>query len=206
MKLRTSGRRAGLIAVLGVMTLVIVGGALVADGSETGLRTRVSVADPSPTPDWRVYESAEHGFSVRYSLSWTRAEEVLTPNLEDPREILSLGTFTMTAGGDNCAHFAEHAVASMGSEDAFVSIQEREGNLAGPDVVNREARPLTLEDGYETELRDCLEAPATFTDRLIPFHDSGRWFYAFVALGSDVSDDTVHEVEGILDGLSFEEG
>lgn len=202
-------RRVVRIAALGAaMILMVTGSAFVAgfleaeakvipqpDASSTGLSSNPS--DPE-------YHSPEEGFSVRYPESWTRSKHTLTPNLVDPREILSLGTFELRTGGQNCAHFAEFAIGDMGPGDAFISIQEREGPLASPDVVDREARAITLEDGYETEARDCLDHPADFLDRLISFRDSGRWFHAYIALGSAVSAETLGEVEEILGSLRFE--
>ncbi len=202
-------KRIVLVAGLSATMILMVAGSVFVAGL---LEVEAKVDHKQGTPSAAAssnrsgseYESSEEGFFVRYPVGWNRAEGTLTPNLEDPREILTLGTFELRPGGQNCAHFAEFAIGSMNPRDAFISIQEREERLTGSDVVDREARAITLEDGYETEARDCLDRPADFADRLISFRDSGRSFHAYVALGSAISEGTLGEVLEILGSLRFE--
>jgi hypothetical protein len=129
------------------------------------------------------------------------------PSLADPRELVALSTFPARAGGDNCAHMPENAVEDMGPEDALVVIEERLGDLdtaSGP--ADYPARPEHFGpgNGYRSEAVDCLDRRKAFFDRFIPFSDSGRRFYAYVAFGADTPTAIRTQAWAILDRLEFE--
>ena len=72
-----------------------------------------------------TYQDPNDAFSVTYPSDWIRAQENLTPRLVDPREILSLETFPMSADGPrSCEQFPAPAIEDLGPGDAFVSIQD----------------------------------------------------------------------------------
>jgi hypothetical protein len=88
-------------------------------------------ASDEPTQEsWIVHCDPERGFSVRYPKEWYLADERLTPNLGDPREILSVGTYRLRVGGERCAHFPVYALEDLGSDDAFISVFERSPPLS----------------------------------------------------------------------------
>lgn len=160
-----------------------------------------SLAARSPQDSWTTYESDDDGFVVSYPSDWFKAGGSLTPNLEDPREIFSAGTFALEPGPSECAQFAGHAMQNMGSHDALVSFQESSGRLEDASAIDLPEMPFTLETGYPTEARDCLVDPTPFTDRLIPFRYGNRSFYAYVAWGEDASSSTRSDILKILDSF-----
>jgi hypothetical protein len=92
--------------------------------------------------------------------------------------------------------------------DALVVIQERlggpeDGTVAAGDYPRRPAQfgPGT---GYPSEAVHCLDQRKAFFDRYIPFSDSGRRFYAYVALGAKTPPEVSAEAWTILDRLEVE--
>lgn len=159
----------------------------------------MGVSEPS-TPPVDVGE----GIVVEVPPGWMLAGEPLTPALVNPREILSLGTYPLRAGGNRCAQLPEQALEDLGPDDAFVSVQERSSSAPpGPEFRPRPERfGPTLGIGYaKLEFTACLEAREQFFLRWIPFQDQGRAFYALVAIGHDASSETRAEAWAILDGL-----
>jgi hypothetical protein len=144
---------------------------------------------------------------VSYPPRWKRSTDPLMPSLADPRELVALSTFPARAGGDNCAHMPENAVEDMGPEDALVVIEERRGDLdTGGGPADYPARPEHFgpSNGYPSEAVDCLDRRKEFFDRFIPFSDSGRRFYAYVAFGADTPPAVRTQAWAILDRLEFE--
>lgn len=157
---------------------------------------------PSSAPSWTTYESEDHDFTVSYPSDWMKADRSLTPNLQDPTEIFSVGTFSLKPGPSECAQFAGHAMHNMDLHDALVSFQESLGPLEGRHVIDRPETTFSLKSGYPTEAQECEEDPTPFVDRLIPFTYGDRSFYAYAAWGESASSATKEDVLGILD--SFE--
>ena len=162
-----------------------------------------SGADDAARPTelgWVTYDDSRHRFSVRYPKDWYRAAKRLTPNLEDPREILSLGTYPLRAGGDRCAQFPVNALEDLGPEDAFISIQERQD----PTTERSGPRPrrfrILRDDGSEGSF--CVTGPRL--DHWVPFKDSGRAFYALYVVGESAPEATRRDVRKVLESLSFE--
>jgi hypothetical protein len=161
---------------------------------------------PSPAPaEWSLHASVELGYSVRYPAVWRRVAEPLMPLLSDPTEILALATFDAAHGGDNCAHMPENALEAMGPQDALLVLEERHGGpeTGGGTLADYPERPAHFgpNDGYPSEASECLDRPKQFFDRLIPFRDQQRRFYAYVAFGKQASDKTRQEAWMILDSL-----
>ena len=59
-------------------------------------------------------------------------------------------------------------------------------------------------NGYPSEAVDCLDEPKEFFDRFIPFRDSGRRFYAYIAFGSETPPAIRTQAWTILDRLEIE--
>ena len=170
--------------------------------------TEPSTAGAATDPDWTTYEIPEASLAVTYPSSWARSTDPLMPNLVDPKELVALSTFPARPGGKNCAHMPENAIEDMGPTDALVLIEERVGDseddaVAPADYPRRPAQfgPGT---GYPSEAVDCLDQRKEFFDRLIPFSDAGRHFYAYVALGAETPTEVSAEAWTILDRLEVE--
>lgn len=147
---------------------------------------------------WVAYHDPDAGLAVRYPEDWQRAEERLTPNLHDPTEVLSLGTYPLRQGGDRCAHMPVRALEDFGPEDAFLSIQER----ATPGKGEFGPRPIfDVPDDRRTG-RFCVPDPQR-ADEWLFFTDQGRGFYAIVALGTEASPETRDELVQVLNSLQF---
>jgi hypothetical protein len=162
---------------------------------------------PHPRPAAEIsYSDPEQGFSVEYPPDWTRAEESLTPRLTDPKEILSLGTFPLRPGGHNCAQFPENAIDDLGPGDALVSIQERKNDRPSPFYQERPAHFGASDGTGHDESPYCLDHEKSFFHRWIPFTDRGRYFYAYVAMGDDVSAERKDQMWEVIDSLRFQTG
>jgi len=193
------------------------------DASEPDLETARSVAegvrlvrsrpDPAVVTPTVDYLDNEDGLWAEVPAGWTLADENLTPNLTDPREILSVGTFPLRVGGRAAtdAFLPGNAIADLGSDDVFVTVQERHGARAS----DFPARPRSFSpsaicaDGAEA---GCAYGTALGLQGIrawwIPFADpvSGRGFYSFVAMGEDAYRDPAINAAAwrLLDSLAFD--
>jgi hypothetical protein len=177
-------------------------------GAASGDRGAAS-DDPDPAQtEWTVYELPAVGLTVSYPASWARSREPLMPSLADPKELVSLSTFTPREGGENCAHMPENAIEAMGPTDALVVVEERVG-APGPGtgtLADYPERPDRFgpDDGYPSEAVDCLDERKAFFDRFIPFRDSGRRFFAYIAYGTETPPDIRTQAWTILNRLDIE--
>src|SRR6187431_1662468 len=92
-------------------------------------------------PGLTTFRDAAHGFTVRFPESWHRATRPLTPHLNDPREILSVGTGRFTVDEERCAQVPVGAIQALGPDDVLVTVFERHGRPRG---FARRPRPFTL--------------------------------------------------------------
>jgi len=122
------------------------------------------------------------GVSMELREGWRQADETLTPNLISPEEILSVGTFRMEPGG-GCNHMPQHAYEAMSAGDALITIMERPGQAGGD-----QAYPPRPEHFRFDSIRfECL--PDNLIGSRHAFSESGRKFYAWVAVGREASRD-----------------
>lgn len=147
---------------------------------------------------WLTYRDADLGFSVRYPADWHRAEERLTPSLSDPKEILSLGTYRLRAGGSRCSHMPVNALEDFGPGDAFFSVQERAEPGSGEFVPRQR---FSAPDDRHTG-RFCVPDPERLDEWLF-VRDEGRGFYAIVALGTDASAETRADLVRVMNSLEL---
>jgi hypothetical protein len=143
----------------------------------------------------------EHGLAVELPVGWQTAEESLTPELGDPRERLSAGTFPLRYRGLGCAHMPSSALADIGPRDAFLTLQER-GVDPGSDWEGFPPRPQHFGPlpHDASEASNCVRDPR-FTDHWIWFTDGGRHFHLLVAFGTQASAATRQQTWSILDSL-----
>ena len=174
-------RRAAAIAALAAVAagLVVSG----VSGSGSSLRT---------------YASDRYAFEGRLPPGWLRAGDRLVP-LISPREVLSVGTFPMPAGGGgNCGREPVVAIRRMRPGDALISIQEY--------VVTKRMRPeLTRTFPPKDEQLDLDELRAGRISRAtVPFSEAGRAFDALVYFRGRPSPGLRREASRVLGELVFE--
>jgi hypothetical protein len=187
---------------------------LAACGGEPTSDSQGSVKQPSAASEsdsattealtWTTYEVPGAGVAISFPPGWARATEALMPFLVDPRELVAVGTFDLAPGGENCTHNPENALEAMEPADGLIVIQERL-DLEDGSAASYPGRPEHFgpDDGYTSEAVDCLDQRKAFLDRYIPFRDSGRRFYAHVALGNDAPPAIREEAWAILDRLEI---
>ena len=154
--------------------------------------------DEEPGPiDWR---DEERGFTVSYPETWQRAPSPLTPYLSDPLELLALGTYELRPSGDRCAHQPVNAIEDLGPRDVLIVIFERARPYAEGGYPPRQGPP-ELAGGTG---RFCV--PGTNrSDSWFSFGESGRAFYALIALGENASEETRAQLYAIYESISFDE-
>lgn len=157
----------------------------------------------------------QHNYVVTYPADWIVADENLTPWLGSPSEILSLGTFPLRVSehpDDGFRLFdasvAPVALQDMHSNDVFISLQESTAVFAGstehrPDHFG----PLGCDESiYGCRPSEELPEPwreAPFRAWWVPFEDSGRAFYLFVAIGSEATPEQRQQAWAVADSLAF---
>lgn len=154
-------------------------------------------------------------YVVTYPTDWIVAGENLTPQLSEPVEILSLGTFPLRTGRDIDdglrvfdAPVAPKALEDMTSTDAFLSLQETGAGVGGFDARPDHFGPLGCDESIygcrppEELSETSLDAP--FRAWWIPFEDAGRGFYLFVAIGYEATPQLRDQAWAVADSLSFD--
>jgi hypothetical protein len=151
-----------------------------------------------------THSDSVHGFSVTYPDDWVRAGQSLTPELSDPHEILSLGTYPLRPACTD-AYLPGNALADLGTGDVFITLQEASAQgmpprpaAFGPDAARIAFHGFPACNGY---------GAVPFRGWWIAFADQGRGFYAFVALGPGVAHDgqVVRLVWHVLNSLRFDQ-
>lgn len=179
-------RRAHDFASLAVLAVAVIAGCA------------ESTAAPRPA---RPAEVSAHGITAELPLGWQRAPSSLTPQLTDPREVLSVGTFPLRYRPLGCDHMPTSALEDLGPGDALITLMER-----GLDPVSTwpdfPARPAHFgpELGGPSEASACAPG-ARFSDHWFTFTDSNRHFHVLVAFGPDASEEVHRQAWGILDSL-----
>jgi hypothetical protein len=193
-------RRARAAALIALVALVAAG----------VLDTGVSGSDASS----QAFSSERHSFEGTLPVGWQRSDTRLVPLLM-PREILSVGTFPMPAGGGgNCGREPVAAIARMERGDALVSIQEYTVSAAMRERLQAGAGPPSLHGGAAAmtlRRRSLLSAergrgrPPLWSTTL-PFSSHGRWFDALVYVRARPTPERLRQVRAILEGLRFRAG
>ncbi len=154
----------------------------------------------------RVVDIPDFGMVLTYPVDWHLAEESLTPNLGDPREVFSLGSFALTPGGPNCAQVPSQALHDLESTDVFVTVQERTTSTPSgfdPRPDNFGPTPGDTNNVFY----ECLEPEERAdvgTIHWIWFSDQDRYFHILVALGRDATPESETAIWSTLDQLAIE--
>jgi hypothetical protein len=141
----------------------------------------------------------EHNLTVYYPEGWNRAPDTLTPHLGPARELLSLGTYGLSPGGEDCGQLPERAIESIGPTDAFITLQEASSSA---DFPPRPAR-FTAENGEVAESSGCLDNVEDISFLKCRFEDEARSFVAYTAIANSASAQTRSELWQILNALIF---
>jgi hypothetical protein len=156
---------------------------------------------------WTSFKDEQNGFEITYPDDWNRAEESLTPELAEPREIPSIGTYQLRSGGKACidAYLPGNALEDLGTGDAFITIQESpeaSGFPPRPGVFGPDSARLTVDGLPACDVYGAVQLRGWW----FAFSDQGRAFYAFVALGQGLSHDgqVLRMVWHILDSFRVE--
>lgn len=153
-----------------------------------------------------VYRDYAVGLRVTYPRGWARAPERLTPNLGgvggpgDLVEVVSIGTGSLSVGGDDCANIPERAVEALGPGDALVTVQERVAPEGFPARPARFGAP----DGDLLATLECFANADEVEHVRYDFADGGRGFYGYVTFHRDATAQVRAEALAILDSLVVE--
>jgi hypothetical protein len=136
----------------------------------------------------RPIASAHYSFEGLLPVGWQRSAERLVPLLM-PREVISIGTFRMPAGGGgNCGREPVAAIRRMRRGDALISIQEYTVTASMRPLATGSFPPKSRGLDFD-QLRFGRVARTTgapgdpgvaVTWATIPFSESGRAFDALV--------------------------
>ncbi len=181
------------------VALVLTGLLLTSCGADEERPETVAAAAPAGTTR---FSDERRGFEVTFPSGWRRADEVLTPGLGDPVEILSVGTVDPVPNGES-ARCAQHPVDTMervGPRDVFVTIQERANAVSGEMRPGPPQLDAIVPD--DSDLPACLGHDVPFLTYWMPFTIGNRGFYANTAVGDDASAASRAELQAVLDSFT----
>ena len=190
-------RKAGLIAL--PVAAVLACGATTSGGSAVNDRSAPDGRSPQADRSAPTSRSARaDGIRVTIPPGWHAARASLTPHLVDPREVLSVGTGPLPAGG-RCAQFPSAALAALRPTDGLVTLQERRGSV---ESFPPRPRHFALPAPDTSEAPACAGRPAAeVVTYWFEFRDAGRGFHVLVAFGSRATAATRRAALAILDSL-----
>jgi hypothetical protein len=193
----------------------LLGGVLALTAAAALAETREEDGRPmdelDPRLGWISYRDAQQRLSLMLPPGWRRARQSLTPDLIDPREILTVGSYRLRykrrsrCGVPGCPL---PALDGFGRGDVLISIQERR-HVRRPVQAGftPRRRPLALEPmrlhyppGARWRCARRVLGRATFT----PFTDNGRAFYVFVAVGRAATPAIRRDARRVIESLAFD--
>lgn len=174
---------------------------VVAAGCGAGAAVAPEVSPRSQAP--RAIDDVRHGYSLTLPAGWHRAPRNLTPELTEPREILSIATYPLRyERRARCAigGCPTPALNGFRAADVLVSIQERrQARPARKDVaIDLERRQTASEPGQPPCVRTRV-AWYAFEE----FAQAGRTFYVLAIVGRRASAQAREELNQVLGSLRF---
>jgi hypothetical protein len=141
------------------------------------------------------------GVTIELPPGWQPAKSTLTPNLQDPKEVLAAGTYPLRYRPNDCAQVPVSALKDLGPDDAFLELEERaRSSDSSSDDFPPRPRHFGPTLGGPSEAADCVPGKR-ITDHWLNFSDRGRRFYALVAFGPAAPKKTQDEAWRMLDSL-----
>lgn len=173
------------------------------------LATGCGSNEPGAEP---VVHRAPAGIAIELAPGWQAAASSLTPNLSDPRERLSVGTFPLEWRKSGCEHLPSGALHAISAEDAFVTLFEQgrptpangypESRFSS---VGPRPEPLRPDFSEQSELTACMgPGKRPVRESFMNFTDAGRAFYLHVVVGDEASEETRAELNRMLDSLRID--
>lgn len=169
---------------------------------------RLGTRSAAAVPGWSTYEDQADGLTMSFPSDWTMAAGNLTPNLINPKELVALGTYSLSTNASStlCPQFPAAALDAMGSSDAFISIlgSEPSANSRTHPFPARPAGGFDRSSGVNlstTDFPQCLAHPLNGNGQWIAFSQAGRDFYVLVAIGTSAPASLRSDVYTILDSL-----
>jgi hypothetical protein len=192
----------------------LLGGVLALTAAAALAETQESVRPVDgvdPQRGWTTYRDAQHGLSLTLPPGWHRARRNLTPNLIDPREILSVGSYRLRYKRRSRCRVPGcplPALDGFGRSDVLISIQERRHVRRPVDAgYAPRRRPFAFEPmrlyysaGPRWGCGRRVLGRATWT----AFSDKGRAFYAFVGVGRAATSATRRDARRVIESLAFD--
>jgi hypothetical protein len=173
--------------------------ALVAIALATGCGA-TGTAAPEAEPGGETVRIADerHGFSLTLPAGWHKAGRNLTPQLVEPREILTVATYPLRyerRARCQIAGCPTPALNGFRATDILVSIQERmDAKPAREDVAIGLRRQRT---------RGVCARDRVAGGAFESFSESGRSLYVFVVVGKRASPKARADLGRVLDSLHF---
>jgi hypothetical protein len=169
------------------------------------------VDEPDPQLGWTTYRDEQHGLSLTVPSGWHRARRNLTPHLIDPREILSVGSYRLRYKRRSRCRVPGcplPALDGFGRGDVLISIQERRHVRRPVDAgfaprrrpFAHEPMRLRYPSGARWRCVRRVLGQTTWT----AFSDSGRAFYAFVAIGRAATSASRRDARRVIESLAFD--
>jgi hypothetical protein len=138
------------------------------------------------------------GFSVRYPSTWHLAKTPLTPDVTDGREIVSIGSYPLPAGANDCTHGPTKAIAALPTNGALISIQDRTDQmLFGP----RPIFPAADDAAARYDQPAACVTGTAYEHWWFMFDEHQRSFQVLVAFGSQASQQTKTDAWNVLNSM-----
>jgi hypothetical protein len=151
----------------------------------------------------RIAEDVRHGYSVVLPAGWYRARRNLTPQLVDPREILSAATYPLRyqrRASCRIAGCPTPALNGFRATDILVSIQERVN--ARPTTADVAIDLQPRQTGLGAGPRGCARGRVAWY-AFDNFAEAGRSLYVFVVMGERAPASRREDLERLLRSLRF---
>jgi hypothetical protein len=176
-------------------------------GGERTADDRESTAPlTSPEPDTTRNENESNDLSVIIPAGWHVADDIYTPHMIDPREVLAAGSYPLPAqsgGGVACdAQVPSAPLDALPDDGVFIWVvtsgvdSERRNPIPGetkpPPPATFDIRALAVGSCGDHEIRFNW------------YEDSSTTFGVFIALGPQVPDQRVTQAEQLLDSITFD--
>ena len=185
-----------------VVALAILTGCTGGDGPPRAVVDSASGAQMG-TRRWVTYRDPQWLFEIHHPRSWEPGPLLVSHGDRRQWEMLALATYPLRASESRCSHLPVAAFEDLGPRDALLYVQEPEYVEGLP--TRRGSVEIDFSTSvdymYEISVFECLDDERDFRYAFVPFHDGGRDFSAFLALGLQASDERRDELLRIFDSL-----